>query len=64
MPPANGWTSNLSLLMVDKVLVVAQEGGAKLFADPVWGLDFAKAASAALGKPVVTIDIGTMSVTY
>lgn len=52
------------LLMVDKVLVVAQEGGAKLLADPVWGLDFAKAASAALGKPVVTIDIGTMSVTY
>jgi hypothetical protein len=52
------------LLMVDKVLVVAQEAGAKLLADPAWGIEFAKAASASLGKPVVTIDIATMSVTY
>lgn len=52
------------LLMVDKVLAVAQEAGSRLFGDATWGLDFAKAASAALGKPMVTIDISSMSVTY
>ena len=52
------------LLLADKVLVVAQAGGAKLLADPKWGHDFARAASAALDKPVITVDLATMSVSY
>lgn len=52
------------LLMVDKVMVVAREAGAKRLADEAWGMAFAKAASAALGKPAVTIDIASMTVTY
>jgi len=40
------------LLLADKVLVVARDGGPRLLNDPDWGLNFARAASAALGKPV------------
>ena len=47
-----------------KVLVVAQAGGAELLADPTWGQTFARAASAALAKPVITVDLATMSVSY
>ena len=52
------------LLLADKVLVVAQAGGAKLLADPTWGVEFASAASAALARPLVTVDLVTMSVSY
>lgn len=52
------------LLVADKVLVVAQAGGAELLADPDWGKTFARAASAALAKPVITVDLSTMSVSY
>ena len=36
------------LLLADKVLVVAQAGGAELLADPTWGQTFARAAGVAL----------------
>ena len=52
------------LLTADKVLVVARAAGAKLFADAQWGAHFASAASAALGRPVVQIDVESLSVTY
>ncbi|MDO9403565.1 MAG: hypothetical protein Q7T87_06015 [Polaromonas sp.] len=52
------------LLMADKVLVVAQAAGAGRFADPKWALEFARAASAALSKPVVHIDTQAMSISY
>ena len=52
------------LLTADKVLVVAQAAGAKLLGDPAWGAEFARAASAALAKPVITVDLATMSVSY
>ena len=52
------------LLLADKVLVVAQAGGAELLADPTWGQTFARAASAALAKAVITVDLATMSVSY
>ena len=38
--------------------------GKLLLADPKWGHDFARAASAALDKPVITVDLATMSVSY
>lgn len=52
------------LLLADMVLVVARDAGAKLLSDPAWGPHFAQAASAALGKPVVRIDLAGMTVSY
>ena len=52
------------LLMADKVLVVAQAAGTAQFADAKWALEFARATSVALGKPMVHIDVGAMAVTY
>ena len=52
------------LLLADKVLVVARDAGARLLDDAEWGPAFARAASAALGKPVVRIDVGAMTMSY
>lgn len=52
------------LLMTDRVVVVAQAAGPVQFADAVWALAFAQAASAALGKPVVNVDADSLSITY
>ena len=52
------------LLTADKVLVVAQAGGAVKFADAKWALEFARAASVALGKPRVAVDVGAMTLSY
>lgn len=41
-----------------------EAGGAELLADPTWGQTFARAASAALAKAVITVDLATMSVSY
>ncbi|WP_395058289.1 hypothetical protein [Polaromonas sp.] len=48
------------LLTADKILVVAQAAGPARFADPAWAQAFARAASAALAKPVVHIDLAAM----
>ncbi|WP_027994328.1 hypothetical protein [Simplicispira psychrophila] len=52
------------VLAADKVLTVAQAGGRRLLADPEWSLHFARAAKAALGKPVVRVDVASMSISY
>ena len=52
------------VLLADKVLTVARAAGAALMADPAWSRDFARAASAALTKPVVRVDVPGMAVTY
>ncbi|MDO9359963.1 MAG: hypothetical protein Q7T70_13335 [Polaromonas sp.] len=52
------------LLTADNVLVVAQAAGPARFGDTAWAADFARAASAALAKPVVHIDVSAMSVSY
>ena len=52
------------LLLADKVLVVAQAAGPSRFADAAWALEFARAASAALSRPIVHIDVAAMSVSY
>jgi hypothetical protein len=52
------------VLLADKVLVVAQAAGARLLADPAWGPEFARATSGALAKPVVTVDLTTLSVAF
>ncbi|MEO7399442.1 MAG: hypothetical protein ABIV07_01535 [Polaromonas sp.] len=52
------------LLTADKVVVVAQAAGADRFADAGWALEFARAASSALGKPMVHIDVAALSISY
>lgn len=52
------------LLMADKVLVVAREAGRDRLNDPTWSQAFARAVSAALAKPVVSVDLQAMSVSF
>ena len=52
------------LLTADKVMVVAQAAGPAKFADTRWAQAFARAASAALAKPLVQIDVDTLSISY
>lgn len=52
------------LLTADKVVVVAEAAGTAKFAEPKWSQEFARAASAALGKPVVHIDVASLSISY
>jgi hypothetical protein len=52
------------LLTADKVFVVAQAAGPSKFADAQWALQFGRSASAALGKPVVRVDVPGSSVGY
>ena len=52
------------LLTADKVVVVAQAAGSDKFADAAWALEFARAASAALAKPMVHVDVAALSISY
>lgn len=55
------------VLTADKVLAVAQAAGEAHFRDAAhraWAEAFARAASAALAKPMVTVDLPTLSVGY
>ena len=52
------------VLLADKVLTVARAAGAQLLADPQWSRSFAQAASAALARPVVRVDVPAMAVTF
>lgn len=52
------------VLIADKVLVVAQAAGPARFADATWAGQFARCASAALGRPVVHVDVAGSSIGY
>ena len=52
------------LLTADKVVVVAEAAGPQKFADAAWALEFARAVTAALGKPLVNIDVPSLSISY
>lgn len=52
------------LLLADKVLVVARDAGPRLLNNPVWLAQFARSASAALGKPVVVVDLAAMTLSF
>jgi len=52
------------LLLADKVLVVAREAGVARLSDTQWGPVFAAAASVALGKPTIEIDVEAMTMNY
>lgn len=52
------------VLMADKVLVVAAAAGAKLLGDRAWLADFARATSGALARPVIQVDVQSMTVNF
>jgi hypothetical protein len=52
------------LLMADRVVVVAQGAGPAKFAESEWAHTFARATSAVLGKPVITVDADSLTITY
>ena len=52
------------VLNADKVLIVARAAGPARFADAQWSLQFGRCASAALGRPVVHVDVQEASVGY
>jgi hypothetical protein len=55
------------VLTADKALAVAQGAGEQRFRDAEhreWAMSYARAVSAALAKPVVRVDLATMSVGY
>jgi hypothetical protein len=55
------------VLTADKALAVAQGAGERRFRDPEhreWAMSYARAVGAALAKPVVRVDLATMSVAY
>ena len=55
------------VLTADKVLLVAQAAGQSRFSQPqhqAWATTYARAISAALAKPVVTVDLSSMAVSY
>lgn len=52
------------VLTADKILVVTQAAGAALFADTKWSAEFVAAVSAALGKPMIRVDVPSMTITY
>ncbi|MCV0438197.1 MAG: hypothetical protein K5880_06175 [Hydrogenophaga sp.] len=55
------------VLTADKILCVAEAAGEGRFRDAAhrpWAMAFARAASAALAKPVVSVDVPKQSLTY
>ena len=52
------------VLTADKVLVVTQAAGAKLFRDPAWSKAYLAAVTCALAKSMVRVDVPSMAITY
>jgi hypothetical protein len=52
------------VLTADKVLVVTQAAGLTLFKDAQWVAGYVAAVSAALGKPMIRVDVPSMAITY
>ena len=52
------------VLLVDKLIAIARAAGPELLGDPQWFARFARAASAALAKPVVRLDLDQLTVSY
>jgi hypothetical protein len=52
------------VLTADKVLVVTQAAGPALLADEKWAAQYASAVYAALGRPMIRVDVPAMAITY
>lgn len=52
------------VLLADKLIQVAAGAGSAGFADAAWALDYARAASGALSKALIKIDLPRQAVSY
>ena len=52
------------VLIADKILGVAAAAGPAAFDDPAFALDYARAASGALSKALLRVDIPKLSLSY
>ena len=52
------------VLAADKVLNVARAAGPALFGDKEWAGKYAKAVLASLHRPIVRVDVESMSIAY
>ena len=52
------------VLIADKLLALPAAVGPRQFDDATWAQAFARAASAALGKPLVRVDVESLTVTF
>ena len=52
------------VLTADKVMALAATVGAPKFADEAWAQAFARAALAALGRPLVKVDVAGGAISY
>ena len=52
------------VLLADKLIAIAQAAGRPLLDDPQWSAGFARAASAALARPMLRLDVPAMTVSY
>ncbi|MFT3718122.1 hypothetical protein [Pseudorhodoferax sp.] len=52
------------VLLVDKLVAIAGAAGIERLGDAQWSAAFARAASAALARPVVRVDLAAMTVSY
>jgi hypothetical protein len=52
------------VLFVDKVLAIADAAGAQGFADAAWADNYARAASGALRRPMIRVDVPNATVGF
>jgi hypothetical protein len=52
------------VLLVDKVLAIAEAAGAEGFADSAWAEAYARAAAGALRRPLIRVDVPNTSVGF
>ncbi|GAB3357331.1 MULTISPECIES: hypothetical protein [Giesbergeria] len=52
------------VLLADKVLTVASAAGTTLLSDAAWFTAFARATHAVLVKPIIHVDVPSMTISY
>lgn len=52
------------VLTADKVLRVTEAAGPGKLGDPAWAAAYARAVHGAIGKPMVRVDVPSMTLTY
>jgi hypothetical protein len=52
------------VLIADKLIAIALSAGAPGFQDAAWALDYVRAASGALSKALIQVDLARLAVSY
>lgn len=52
------------VLSADKLVVVAEAAGPARFQDEAWAREYARAAAASLNRPMVHIDVPSMTISF